>query len=71
MKCNVDGDGEALSLATMKETEWLNHMRQHVEDHQQINKEDMQPTVAKQAGNGKAPCKNTTSMVSWSAFHRE
>ena len=25
----------------------------------------------KQAGNGKAPCKNTTSMVSWSAFHRE
>ena len=45
-QCNVDGDGEALSLATMKETEWLNHMRQYVEDHQQIDKEDMQPTVA-------------------------
>ena len=52
----------------MKETEWLNHMRQHVEDHQQIGKEDMQPTtVAQQAGNGKAPSKNTTAMVSWSA----
>ena len=68
MQCNVNGDDEALSLATMKETEWLNHMRQHVEDHQQIGKEDMQPTtVAKQAGNGKAPSKNTTAMVSWSA----
>ena len=61
-QCNVNGDGEALSLATMKETEWLNHIRQYVEDHRQIDKEDMQPTVAKQAGNGKAPCKNTISM---------
>ena len=33
MQCNVDGDGEALSLATMKETEWLKHMRQYVEHH--------------------------------------
>ena len=71
MQCNVNGDGEAPSLATMKETEWLNHIRQYVEDHRQMDKEDMQPTVAKQAGNGKAPCKNTISMVSWSAFHRE
>ena len=31
----------------------------------------MQPTAAKQAGNGKAPSKNTTAMVSWSALHRE
>ena len=45
-------------------------MRQHVEDHQQIGKEDMQPSVAKQAGNGKAPSKNTT-MVSWSVLHGE
>ena len=67
MQRNVNGDDEVLSLATMKETEWINHMRQHVEDHQQIDKEDMQPTVAKQAGNGKAPRKNTTAMVSWSA----
>ena len=71
MQCNVNGDDEALSLATVKEIEWLNHMRQHVEDHQQIDKEDMQPTVAKQAGNGKAPSKNRTAMVSWSAFHGE
>ena len=34
MQCNVKGDDEALSLNTMKETEWLNHMRQNVEDHQ-------------------------------------
>ena len=71
MQCNVNGDYEVLFLATMKETEWLNHMRQHVEDHQQIDKEDMQPTVAKQAGNGNAPSKNTTAMVSWCAFHGE
>ena len=71
MQCNVNGDDEALSLATKKETEWINHMRQHVEDHQQIDKQDMQPTVAKQAGNGKVPSKNTTPMVSWSAFHGE
>ena len=32
MQCNVNGDDEALSLATKKETEWINHMRQHVED---------------------------------------
>ena len=69
MQCNVNGDDEALSLATVKETEGLNHMRQHVEDHQQIDKEVMQPTVAKPAGNGKAHSKNTTAMVSWSAFH--
>ena len=31
----------------------------------------MQPTVAKKAGNGKAPSKNTTAMVSWSAYHGE
>ena len=61
MQCNVNGDDEALSVATKKETEWINHMRQHVEDHQQIDKQDMQPTVAKQAGNG----------VSWSAYHGE
>ena len=35
MQCNVNGDDEALSLTTIKETEWLNHMRQNVEDHQQ------------------------------------
>ena len=34
MQCNVNGDDEALSLTTIKETEWLNHMRQNVEDHQ-------------------------------------
>ena len=34
------------------------------------DKEDMQSTVAKQAGNGKAP-KNTTAIVSWSAYHEE
>ena len=43
-------------------------MKQNVEDHQQRererDKEDMQSTVAKQAGNGKAP-KNTTAIVSW------
>ena len=61
---NVNGDDEALSLTTVKETEGLNHMRQHVEDHQQIDKEFMQPTVAKRAGNGKAHSKNTTAMVS-------
>ena len=69
MQYNVNGDDEALSLTTVKETEGLNHMRQHVEDHQQIDKEFMQPTVAKRAGNGKAHSKNTTAMVSWSAFH--
>ena len=71
MQCNVNGDDEALCLATMKETGWLNHMRQYVEDQQQIDKEDMQPTVTKQAGNGKATSKNATSVVSWSAFHGE
>ena len=58
MQCNVNGDDEALSLSTIKETEWLNHMRQNVEDHQQRererererDKEDIQPTVAKQDG---------------------
>ena len=74
MQCNVKGDDEALSLNTMKETKWLNHMKQNVEDHQQRererDKEDMQSTVAKQAGNGKAP-KNTTAIVSWSAYHEE
>ena len=69
MQYNVNGDDEALSLTTVKETEGLNHMRQHVEDHQQIDKEFMQPTVAKRAGNGKAHSKNTTAMVSLSAFH--
>ena len=59
MQYNVNGDDEALSLTTVKETEGLNHMRQHVEDHQQIDKEFMQPTVAKRAGNGKAHSKNT------------
>ena len=63
MQCNVNGDDEALSLTTIKETEWLNHMRQNVEDHQHRergrDKEDIQPTVAKQAGNGKAPKKIT------------
>ena len=34
MQCNVNGDDEALSLTTMKEIEWLNHMRQNAEDHQ-------------------------------------
>ena len=34
MQCNVKGDDEALSLTTMKETEWLNHMRQNVEERQ-------------------------------------
>ena len=53
MQYNVNGDDEALSLTTVKETEGLNYMRQHVEDHQQIGKEFMQPTVAKRAGNGK------------------
>ena len=33
MQYNVNGDDEALSLTTVKETEGLNHMRQHVEDH--------------------------------------
>ena len=28
MQCNENGDDKALSLATMKEIEWLNHMRQ-------------------------------------------
>ena len=49
-------------------------MKQNVEDHQQRererDKEDMRPTVAKQAGNGKAP-KNATAIVSWSAYHEE
>ena len=79
MQCNVNGDDEALSLTTIKETEWLNHMRQNVEDHQHTERErererereDIQPTVAKQAGNGKAPNKNTTAIVSWSAYHGE
>ena len=31
----------------------------------------MQPTVAKQAGNGKAPNRNTTAIVSLSAYHGE
>ena len=31
----------------------------------------MQPTVAKQAGNGKAPKKHTTAIVSWSAYYGE
>ena len=35
------------------------------------DKEDVQATVAKQAGNGKAPKKNTTAIVSWSAYHGE
>ncbi|CAH3026075.1 unnamed protein product [Porites evermanni] len=63
MQCNVNGDDEALSLATMKEIEWLNHMRQHVEEHQQIDKEDNYATHS--------PSKNRTAMVSWSAFHGE
>ena len=75
MQCNGKGDDEALSLTTMKETEWLNHMRQNVEDHQhrgrERDKEDTQPTVAKQAGNGKAPDKNSTGIVSWSTYHGE
>ena len=49
MQCNVNGDDEALSLATMKEIEWLNHMRQHVEEHQQIDKEDNYATHCCQA----------------------
>ena len=39
MQCNVNGDDEALSLTTMKEIEWLNHMRQNVEDHQHRERE--------------------------------
>ena len=39
MQCNVNGDDEALSLTTIKETEWLNHMRQNVEDHQHRERE--------------------------------
>ena len=39
MQCNVNGDDEALSLTTIKETEWLNHMRQNVEDHQHTERE--------------------------------
>ena len=39
MQCNVKGDDEALSLTTMKETKWLNHMKQNVEDHQQRERE--------------------------------
>ena len=34
MQCNVKGDGEALSLTTMKETEWLNHMKHNVQERQ-------------------------------------
>ena len=85
MQCNVKGDDEALSLTTMRETEWLNHMRQNVEDHQHREREregergggggrhteDMQPTVAKQTGNGKAPNKNTTAIVPRFAYHRK
>ena len=39
MQCNVKGDDEALSLTTMKETKWLNHMKQNVEDHEQRERE--------------------------------
>ena len=39
MQCNVKGDDEALSLTTMKETKWLNHMKQNVGDHQQRERE--------------------------------
>ena len=38
-KLNKVVDDEALSLTTMKETEWLNHMRQNVEDHQHTQRE--------------------------------
>ena len=44
--------------------------RPPTERERERDKEDMRPTVAKQAGNGKAP-KNTTAIVSWSAYHGE
>ena len=43
----------------------------HTHTQRERDKEDTQPTVAKQAGNGKAPDKNTTAIVSWSAYHGE
>ena len=62
MQCNVKGD----------ETERLNHMRQNVEDHQQRERQRGYATHCCQASwKWKSPSKNTTAMVSWSAYHGE
>jgi len=58
---SLKGDDESVSLATAKETECLDHIRQHVEGQTEINKEHMSSTRVKPAGNGKA--------ASWSAYH--
>ena len=55
MQCNVNGDDEALSLTTMKEIEWLNHMRQNAEDHQHTHTERERET--KRIRNPRLPSK--------------
>ena len=55
MQCNVKGDDEALSLTTTKETEWLNHMRQNVEDLQHRERERERET--KRIRNPRLPSK--------------
>ena len=57
MQCNVNGDDEALSLTTIKETEWLNHMRQNVEDHQQRERERERERETKRIYNPLLPSK--------------
>ena len=43
---NLKRDDESVCLATTKETEWLDHMREHVEEQTERNKEDIQkPTT--------------------------
>ena len=68
---NLKSDDEAVSSATIKENEWLDHTRKHVEEQTERNKEDMSSTGVKPSANGKAAKETDLAMVSWSAYHGE
>ena len=68
---NLKSDDEAVSSATIKDNEWLDHTRKHVEEQTERNKEDMSSTGVKPSANGKAAKETDLAMVSWSAYHGE
>ena len=70
-QCSLNGDEEAVLMATRKETEWLDHTTKHLEENKVTDYENVTALQTKTAGNGKAASKKTETMVSWSAYHGE
>ena len=70
-QCSLNGDEEAVLMATRKETEWLDHTTKHLEENKVTDYENVTTLQTKTAGNGKAASKKTETMVSWSAYHGE